>query len=105
MWARVSQYRGESTRIGDAARLIRGDLTVSRMRGFKKAFFFADRATGRALTITLWDSEEAMKASAQGVHSIRTGINEALGGTQGPTVEEFELVEEIDPGSGTELLR
>lgn len=105
MWARISFYQGSKDKLEEARRFLRGDTTVSRMKGFKKAYFLADKSTGRAFTMTLWDSQEAMKASAQGVQPVRARINDVLGGTQGPTIEEFELLEEINPGSGIETMR
>ncbi|MHB1004021.1 MAG: hypothetical protein ACYC3S_00085 [Chloroflexota bacterium] len=105
MFARVSHYLGSKDRIEEVARFLRDDRTVSQQRGFKKAYFFADRATGRALTITLWDSEESMRAAGQPAGSTRSRINEKLGGSEQPMVEEFELLNESDPQPRTNLLR
>jgi hypothetical protein len=50
------------------------------MAGIRDAFLLVDRASGRALTITLWDSEEAMAASAVGATQVRQEATGAAGG-------------------------
>lgn len=103
MWARVSRYCGAKDKIDEAAAFVRDELSVSLTLGFRRALFFADRETGRALTVTLWETEEAMRASADAANQFRSRVNVFLQGTRGPTVEEFELLEDIVPGSGTRL--
>jgi quinol monooxygenase YgiN len=48
-----------------------------------------DRQSGRCIATSAWESEEAMRASADRVRPIRDRAAEMFGGT--PTVEEWEL--------------
>jgi heme-degrading monooxygenase HmoA len=59
--------------------------------GYKGAFLLADRDTGKAIGITLWDTEDAMRRGAEAVASAREATIKALGGTV-PPVEELEVV-------------
>jgi hypothetical protein len=105
VFARVTQYHGSKDKIDQTKRFLDADRSVTQKKGFKKAYFLADRATGKSLTITIWDSQEDMMMSSSPTSPMRAQINETLGGTQQPTVEEFELVSEQEPESRTTLLR
>ena len=50
----------------------------------------ADRASGRCIATSAWETEEAMRESEQSVRPARQRAAEILGGT--PRVEEWELV-------------
>jgi len=62
----------------------------------------ADRVSGRCITTSAWESEEAMRASADAVKEVRTRAAEIFGG--GPmTVDEWEIASlhrEHDAGAG-----
>jgi heme-degrading monooxygenase HmoA len=95
--ARVSTYEG------DVDRLIEGfqrqaDL-VRLLDGFVRAFLLVDRARGRAMTLTLWDTEDALQASAERAAHVRAEASETAGATIG-SVDDYELALEIDVGGG-----
>ena len=46
---------------------------ASRLPGFKGFYSLIDAESGRALTLTLWESEEAERASAEAANRIRAG--------------------------------
>jgi heme-degrading monooxygenase HmoA len=74
MHARVSTYTGAVERIDDAIRSSEGlGLTdaVRELDGFQGAYVLVDRASGRALTITLWSTEDAVQASAERANQMR----------------------------------
>lgn len=50
--------------------------------GFRGALDLVDRASGRSVAITLWDSEEALRASERAARPP---------GAAGPTVEVYEV--------------
>ena len=62
MFARVSTYQGEIEPL--LAGFRRTTEPLVQQEGFERAYFLTDRATGRAVSITLWESEAAMTASA-----------------------------------------
>lgn len=97
MHARVSTYEG------DIDRLIEGfqrqaDL-IRLLDGFVRAYLLVDRAGGRATTVTLWDSEQALDASAERAAHLREEATETAGATVG-SVDAYELALEIDVGDG-----
>ena len=69
MFARVSSYQGEIERLLDGFR--RTTEPLMRLDGFERAYFLTDSEAGRALTITLWDSQAAMEASADWASKAR----------------------------------
>ena len=69
MFARVSTYQGETERLLDGFRRTTEPLT--QLEGFERAYFLADSAAGRAVTVTLWDSPAAMAASAEWASKAR----------------------------------
>jgi heme-degrading monooxygenase HmoA len=51
----------------------------------------ADKQTGRCIVTTSWETEEAMRASAERVKPIRDQAAQAFGGIGSPMVEEWEI--------------
>lgn len=95
-FARVSEYHGSPDKIEDGVRTaLDSEKTLKQNQGFHRAFLFADRKSGRCMTITLWDSEDAMNRSSSGATPIREDIARALGSSGSPTVELFEVAGEI----------
>ncbi len=69
MFARVSTYRGETERLLEGFR--RTTEPLAQLDGFERAYFLTDDAAGEAMTVTLWDSEAAMEASAEWASKAR----------------------------------
>ena len=51
----------------------------------------ADQRTGRCIVTTAWETEEAMRASAEQIQPIRDQAAQSFGGTGSPTIEEWEI--------------
>ena len=88
MFARVSTYRG------DGDRLLQGFADVSApleaIDGFSHAYFMVDRESGKGMSITIWDSEEALRASAAKADELRKQGAEA-GGAEIESVQHYEI--------------
>jgi heme-degrading monooxygenase HmoA len=88
MFARVSTYRG------DGDRLLQGFADVSEplqaIDGFSHAYFMVNRESGKGMSITIWESEEALNASAAKADELRSQGAEA-GGAQIESVESYEI--------------
>ena len=88
MFARVSTYSG------DADRLLEGFSAVSEpleaIDGFSHAYFMVDRENGKGISITIWDSEEALLASVAKADELRRRGAEA-GGAQIESVQHYEI--------------
>jgi heme-degrading monooxygenase HmoA len=92
VFARVSTFTGASDEIDEAIRQIRENVlpSVEQLDGYKGAYFLVDRQNGKSLSMTLWESEEAMRASEETANSLRSEVAEALG-TQMVGVERYEV--------------
>ena len=75
MFARIRRY-GEMTEEGLRTRLEIVTPTVKELAGFRGYYFLFDRKNGKAMSITLWETEEALQAS--------TGVAAARAQAQGP---------------------
>ena len=83
MHARVTTWKfdGSASRVQEIIRRNReGVLPAARqLAGFRGFFSLVDADSGQALTLTLWESEEAERASAEAANRIRAGTVEATG--------------------------
>jgi heme-degrading monooxygenase HmoA len=89
--ARVGRYEGDPSRIDDGTRFL-SDNDVSQMPGNRGAVALVDRTTGRVLTITFWDSDQAVSGSAGAASSLREQIGRAFGASGPPTAETYEVL-------------
>lgn len=88
MFARVATYTGNADELVRGFEAARSDL--EQMDGFSNAYFCVDRAGGKALTMTLWESEQALEASAERAHQLRSQATEPAGATT-DSVTQFEV--------------
>jgi heme-degrading monooxygenase HmoA len=96
MFARVSTYEGTPGREEAVRQVVEGiSGQVRAQAGFQRAYFLVDRASGKGLSITLWESEQAMQSSASAVSPLRTQLAQALGATGQPGVSNYEVISEI----------
>jgi len=91
--ARVSTLQGSTGQIDEGIERIR-DTTVPAVKeidGFKGIFSLVDRQTGKGLTVTFWETEEALRASEEKANRLRSEAAEKLGATGEPIVERYEV--------------
>ena len=80
MFARVSTFQGAPDRIDEVTQVIRDRIVPAVHEiGGKGIINCVDRTSGRALTITLWDSEEAMRSSEERANELRSESADNLG--------------------------
>jgi heme-degrading monooxygenase HmoA len=95
--ARVSTYEGDVDRLIEGferqADLVRG------LDGFAHAYLLVDRAGGRAMIVALWDSAEALDASASRATHLREEASEAAAATVG-TVDSYGVAFDVAAGAG-----
>ncbi len=91
MFARVSTYEGPPDRMQEGISHARERIlpAVRNIAGFSGVLFLADRETGKALSITLWESEQAMRDSEE-ASRLRSESAEA-GGETIAGVERYEV--------------
>ncbi len=93
MFARVSRFEGSPEGMDEALRHVREHVLpqLQRQDGSKGLIALGDRQSGTVLGVTLWESEEAMRASEQEANRLRSETAEASG-------EEITGVERYEVG-------
>lgn len=94
MYARVSRYTGDADRLIAGFESARGEL--EQLDGFAEAFFLTDREHSRAMSITLWESEAALQASAERAHRMRTQASEPADASV-DAVESYDVPLTVKP--------
>jgi heme-degrading monooxygenase HmoA len=89
MFARVSTYRA-----ADTDKMLEGFESVTQpleqMDGFSHAYFLVDRDSGKAMSVTVWESEEALSASVAKADELRKqGVQTGAGSIE--SVEHYEI--------------
>ncbi len=96
MHARVSTYQGPPNptqeQVEEAERYDRENIlpAARQMDGFKGAIGLLERQSGKALSVTFWESEEAMRASEEEANRLRQQSAEAASETV-ENVERYEV--------------
>ena len=93
MFSRVNFLEAAPERMDDVARVVR-EVVHPGIRdepGYAGYIVLGDRASGNALGVTLWASEEAREASDAKARRIRPRVEEGTGGTM-RAVERYEVL-------------
>ena len=88
----MSYFEGAADRMDEAIRHVR-EQTLPQLRqqnGFKGLIALGDRQTGESVGITLWESEEALRASEEEANRMREESAEAADETIA-NVKRYEL--------------
>ena len=88
MHARVSTYDGEADELVKGFDSVTGALED--LDGFSKAYFLVDRAGGRGISITLWESEDALNASVERANQMREEATDQAGASI-RSVDHYEV--------------
>lgn len=93
MWARVSLYSGSPDSL-DADLDYTQETIMPKLRevaGFQGIYALADRDTGTTMSVTLWDSEDDLRASEDAANQFRSDSTKHAGGSV-VSVERYEVV-------------
>jgi heme-degrading monooxygenase HmoA len=92
VYARVSTLEGSTEQLDERLRFLREEVlpTGKEDPGFKGMIALGDRQSGKTLAITLWDSEEAMRATEQDANQRRSAWAETSG-QEIASVESYEV--------------
>ncbi len=93
MYARVTTVQADPGRMEDAVRFMREQVIprAKTLPGFQGGYWLGDRTSGRSLAITLWDTEEEMRATEESASQLRDESVQQLGGTV-VSVEHMEVL-------------
>jgi hypothetical protein len=93
VYARVNTLQAAPNRIDDVARVVR-EVVFPGIRGeagFRGYLVLGSRETGKALGVTLWESEEVRQTSEARADQIRPQVEAATGGTM-QAIERYEVL-------------
>ena len=93
MLSRVNFLETAPERIPDVARVVRDVVHpgISSVPGYVGYIVLGDASTGRALGITIWDSESTRAESDATARTIRPLVEQATGGIM-KSVENYEVL-------------
>ena len=110
MYARSTTVHGSPEKMDDGIRFIRDQVMpmVEGLDGSVGLSMLADRDSGRCIVTTAWESQDAMRASADAVKDSRARAGEVLGDER-PEVAEWEIalvhrVRPADAGACTRVV-
>ncbi|OGO32741.1 MAG: hypothetical protein A2Z29_07995 [Chloroflexi bacterium RBG_16_56_11] len=94
MFARVSALQGKPDQLEAGVRNYREQVVPSarKLTGFKGAYLLTDRNSGKFLSITLWDTEKNLQASATAADKLRANASKTIAASKPPVVEIYEVV-------------
>jgi heme-degrading monooxygenase HmoA len=87
MHARVSTYEGEAEQLRQG--FDQQTDALAQVDGFERAYFLLGEG-GTAMSITLWESKEALDASAEAANRMREAATEPSGAAI-KSVENYEV--------------
>lgn len=98
MFARFSHYQGLPNKVADGRRAF-AEVTpeLQQMPGFQRAYLLVDPKSGRAITLSIWNTEEEMTRSTSPASPLRDRVAKAIGETGQPKLEFYELGVEVAP--------
>ena len=96
MFVRIATYSGDVDAVIRGIEAACGYLKDS--EGFSGAYFGVNRSRGKALSVTLWETEDALDASAIQAHQLRTWATEPIG-ARTESVMEYEVTTVLE-GAG-----
>ena len=104
MWVRMSTFHGSAGQsdgeIEQQTNILRENIIpiARQMGGYQGVLSVGDRSTGKSITLTFWESEEAMRASEEAADKLRQQaadeVEEEIAG-----VERFEVYINEAPSS------
>lgn len=99
MYARVNTFQGKPEAVDAAVQDVRSNVlpAVQQIPGNAGFISLVDRTTGKAIGITLWETEDAMRQSEEPASGIRKGSADA-GGAQVVSVDRYEVTDVVIKG-------
>ena len=92
MIARVTIMQGSQDKLDAAIRQIQeGAPTIRNMDGCLGTTYLVERKSGRFLGVTLWESDEKLRASEAAINQRRTQTSQ-IAGAQDAQSEVYEVI-------------
>ena len=92
MFVRTTEVQADAAKIDEGIAVVRDDIfpAVSEMGGCVGMSLLVNRDSGRCIATTAWDSQDAMRESAERVVPLRDRAEQSLGGS-GSEVRQWEV--------------
>ncbi|HEX2283535.1 MAG TPA: hypothetical protein VHI10_01710 [Mycobacterium sp.] len=92
MYARTTTIQAQTSSIDDGIAHVRDEImpAVQEIDGCVGMSLLVDRESGRCIATTAWETEDAMRASAEKASQLRDRANQRFGGSV-ENVEEWEI--------------
>lgn len=92
MHARVTSLGGSAEAVDAGITNFRDNVVpFTREGGGKGSILLVDREGGNAIAITLWEDEQALRASEERANAVRAQAADAMSVTGQPTVARYEV--------------
>jgi hypothetical protein len=89
MHARVTTLSGPAENVDAGIDNFRTNVAPFVREEGKGAILLVDRDNGEAIGITLWEDEEAMRASEESANALRAAVADQMGAA--PSVSRYEV--------------
>jgi heme-degrading monooxygenase HmoA len=95
MFARLGAWQGSPEELARWIERARDHVkpSIREDAGLKAAYWLVDRAGGKGLIVTFWESEEAMRASEEARRRRQAATSAATGAQV--TTERYEIVDAL----------
>ncbi len=95
MYARIGTWQGTSDDLDRWIARAREHVkpSIRQDEGLEAVYWLVDRAGGKGLIVTFWESEDAMRASEQARAQRQAGTSVATGAAV--TTERYEVVDSL----------
>ncbi len=91
MHARVTTLSGPADSIDAGIENFRTNVVPFVREEGKGAILLVDRQSGEAISITLWEDEDALRASDERANGLRANVAAQMGADGAPTVARYEV--------------
>ncbi len=93
MFARIVTTQGKPEKMEEGIRAYREMVLpeLKKRKGFKQGYLLINRQTGKSIGISMWESEQAAGDYSAMLSQMYQQVNQRVGMTQEPTVENYEI--------------
>ena len=91
MHARVTTLSGSADNLDAGIEDFRTNVLPFVREEGKGAILLVDREGGEAVSITLWEDEQALNASEDSANALRANVADEMSAGQTPTVGRYEV--------------
>jgi heme-degrading monooxygenase HmoA len=91
MHARVTTISGSPADADAGIDNFRANVVPFTREQGRGAILLVDRQSGEAISITLWEDEQAMRASEESANALRADAAGQMGAAQAPEVARYEV--------------